>query len=94
MPDQKVTEERKGAFLSHMMAGKARPQEWKLVTLCLQSGKRKRDEYQCSARLVFFILSGTPTNRMVLSTFQADLLSSVKFYKYPLTDMARSLAHQ
>lgn len=91
MPDQKVTEERKGAFLSHMTAGKARLQEWKLVTLCLQWG---RDEYQCSARPVFFLLPGTPTNRMVLSRFQADRLSSVKFCKYPLTDLARSLAHQ
>lgn len=43
MPDQKVTEERKGAFLSHMMAGKARPQEWKLVSYTVPAIRKKKE---------------------------------------------------
>lgn len=49
---------------------------------------KERDECKHSACLVFFILSGTPTSWMVLPIFQTDLLSSVKFWEYPLIDMA------
>lgn len=80
--------------VSHMMAGRARRKEQRLITLCLPS-RNERERYECkhSARLVFFILSGTPTSWMVLPTFQTDLLSSVKFWEYPLIDMARSRSH-